>query len=116
MPSAATFSPPLPSLLPEHWLSGPREQEGEEEVKEEGRFLVLHLRELPRKDWWGGVWKYVSPRYIHWPPLMTLGKRGFWVFFLDFLSQLETPRLSGEGFRRHQENLQQFLHDSREQL
>lgn len=46
MLASATLSPPLPSLLPEHWLSGPREQEGEEEVKKEGRFLVLHLENL----------------------------------------------------------------------
>lgn len=42
MLASATFSPPLPSLLPEHWLSGPRGQEREEEVKEESSLLVLH--------------------------------------------------------------------------
>ena len=32
------------------------------------------------------------------------GRRS-WLFFLDFLSQLQTPGLSGEGFRRHQTSL-----------
>lgn len=53
MLASATFSPPLPSLVPEDWLSGPREQEGEEEVKEEGRFLVLHLENFLGRT--GGV-------------------------------------------------------------
>lgn len=84
--------------------------------EERGQVLGAAPWELASKDWWGRVWKLVSPRYIYWPPLMTLGKRWFWVFFLDFVSQLKTPRLSGEGFRRHQKNLQQFLTDSHEQL
>lgn len=67
-------------------------------------------------DWRRAVGTLGSPGYTSRPPLTTLGKRWFWVFFLYFLSQLQTPGLSGEGIRRHQRNLQRFLTSSPEGL
>lgn len=107
--ASASLAPPLPSSFRALALQPEEENRREEEDKKRGRFLVLHLWELPNRDWWGGVWELVSPKYIYWPPLTTLGKRWFWVFSLISYFNYKLLGFLGKGFRRHQKTLQQLL-------
>lgn len=110
------ISSPLPSSF-RALAYQPHQDRREEEGWRRDGFLVLNLWKLPGRDWRGGDWELVPPKYICWPPLVTLEKRWFWVFSSIFVSPTKLLGFSGEGFGgHHKKTVQQFLAGSREHL